>query len=358
MIKGLCALILLTALLAPVAADTELAPWSWSNYNGNQTWLVTATESGCDNTYSSQFTVTITYADGSARMDDVGHGPSSGRFVSPNILHFPGRTVDDPPGSSQLSEYDLFFTTDCSAFAGKYDWSYSGPDGSCGGSTTLNGVNRNGCPAPEVVPVVPTVAPASNSLATDVAKAQQDLTTLTDLQYKQSVADIDSGFSDQLGANDGTNSDARRSRITDLSQQTENELQAVLAKDPNNYDANIGMAELRKSQHKYDDYNRYLDAAMTAKDAQNAANDLQMYIARRGNFATLPTGSSSGAVSQADSEIPSILRDVLGQDYSKLFAEKKKAAIARLYAMVCERNCDYLSESVQEAASTGGGSAP
>ena len=216
MIKGGWVLVILVLIVVPVAADVELPPWSWNTYSGTQAWIVTVTETGCDASFSNQFTVPITFANGTAVMDDVGHGKSEGTFASPNILHFTGRTVADPPGSSQLSEYDLFFTTDCSAFAGKYSWSYSGPDGSCDGTTTLNGVNRNGCPAPAVVPVVPTVAPASNSLAADIAKSQQDLNTLTDLQYTQDINDITPRFANLFAPNDGMSSDGRRNRIAEL----------------------------------------------------------------------------------------------------------------------------------------------
>ena len=133
-------------------------------------------------------------------------------------------------------------------------------------------------------------------------------------------------------------------------------MQAILSRDPNNYDANIGMAELKKSQHKYDEYNQYLNTAMASRDAQNTANDLQMYIARRGNFGTLPTQSNSGAISEANSEIPSVIKNVFGQDFSKMYSDSKKAAIARLYATLCDRTCNFLTDSAKEAASTGGGS--
>ena len=359
MFKGALGLVILICLVVPVAADVSMPPWSWNTYSGTQAWIVTVTETGCDNTFSNQFTVPITFANGMAVMGDVGHGESKGTFASANILHFPGRTVADPPGSSQLSEYDLFFTTDCSAFAGKYSWSYSGPDGSCDGTTTLNGVNRNGCPAPAVVPSIPTPAPASNSLAADIAAAQRDLNTLTDLQYTQAINDITPRFANLFATNDGMSSDGRRNRITELNRQTENELQAILLQDPNNYDANMGMAELKKSQRNINEYIQYLNAALNSREvAENKVNDLQKNIAQQNNFATWPTPSNSGAVSEADSEIPPLIKNVLGHDFSNVYSDSKKAVKAYLYATLCEKTCNFLTESVNQAASAGGGGTP
>ena len=357
--KSLLGFALLVALLAPASADVALPPWAWNTYTGTQAWTVTVTETGCGDSFTNQFTVPITFAGGTAVMGDVGHGESKGTFASPNILHFPGRTVADPPGSSQLSDYDLFFTTDCSAFAGKYDWSYSGPDGSCGGTTTLNGANRNGCPAPAVVPVIPTVAPASNSMAADVAAAQRDLNTLTDLQYTQDVNDITPRFANLFAPYDGMSSDGRRNRIAELNRQTEHELQAILLQDPNNYDANMGMAELKKTPGTINDYIKYLNAALTSREiAENKVNDLQGNIEREKNFAKLLTPSNSGAVSEMDSEIPPLLKTVLGHDFSTIYPDSKKAVKAYLFATLCERTCDYLTKSASQAASAGGGETP
>ncbi len=292
-------------------------------------------------------------------MGDVGHGSAGGTFSSGNILHIPSRSVADPPGSSDLSEYDVFFTADCSAFTAKYSWDYTGPDGDCSGTTLLSGTNSNGCPAPAVVSLIPTVAPASNSLAADVAAAQRDLNTLADLQYTQDVNDITPRFANLFATNDGMSSDGRRNRITELNRQTENELQAILLQDPNNYDANMGMAELKKSPGTINEYVRYLDAALNSREiAENKVNDLQKNIERENNFAKLLTASNSGAVSEMDSEIPPFLKSVLGHDFSTVYPDSKKAVKAYLYATLCERRCDFLTESASQAASTAGGGTP
>ena len=57
--------------------------------SGTQAWVVTVTETGCDTSFGNQFTLKIMFANGTAVMDDVGHGKSEGTFASPNILHFP-----------------------------------------------------------------------------------------------------------------------------------------------------------------------------------------------------------------------------------------------------------------------------
>jgi predicted SprT family Zn-dependent metalloprotease len=154
-------------------------------------------------------------------------------------------------------------------------------------------------------------------------------------------------------------SDGRRDRIAELNRQTENELQAILLQDPTNYDANMGMAELKKSPGTINEYITYLNAALNSRDiAENKVNDLQENIERENNFAQLLTSSDSGAVSEVDSEIPPLLKNVLGHDFSNVYPDSKKAVKAYLYATLCERRCDYLTESVSQAASAGGGGTP
>jgi hypothetical protein len=362
MLKYVLGLVILAAFHVPVSADVTPPPWTWNTYSGTTMWQVTVTESdsGCGGAvYSNQYTVPIQYRPGTAVMGDVGHGSAGGTFASGNILHIPSRSVADPPGSSDLSEYDVFFTTDCSAFAAKYSWVYTGPDGDCSGTTLLSGTNSNGCPAPAVVSLIPTPAPASNSLAADIAAAQRDLNTLTDLQYTQSINDITPRFANLFATDDGMSSDGRRNRITELNRQTENELQAILLQDPTNYDANMGMAELKKSQRTINEYIQYLNAALNSREvAENKVNDLQKNIAQQNNLATWPTPSNSGAVSEADNEIPPLIKNVLDHDFSNVYSDSKKAVKAYLYATLCERRCDYLTESANQVASTGGGGTP
>jgi hypothetical protein len=67
---------------------------------------------------------------------------------------------------------------------------------------------------------------------------------------------------------------------------------------------------------------------------------------------------NSGAVSEADSEIPPLIKNVFDHDFSNVYSDSKKAVKAYLYATLCERRCDYLTESVNQVASTGGGGTP
>jgi hypothetical protein len=294
-------------------------------------------------------------------MGDVGHGSAGGTFTSGNILHIPSRSVADPPGSSDLSDYDVFFTTDCSAFAAKYSWSYTGPDtvGACTGTTALSGTNSQGCPVATVVTLIPSVAPASNSPAAAMAAAQQDLDTLTQLEYTQAMYDVTPRFANMFTTDDGMSSDGRRNRIAALNQQTQNELLTILSQDQYNYNANMAMAELKKDQHDINGYIQYLNAALTSRDvAENKVNDLQENIAKQNKFLTSLTSSNSGAVSEIDSEIPPLLKTVLGHDFSNVYADSKKAVTAYLYSAFCDRKCDYLTNSVNEAASTNGGGTP
>jgi hypothetical protein len=189
MLRGLCGILIIVAILVPVSAEVALPPWTWNTYHGTEQWRVTVTEdqSGCDGpVLTNQFTVPIDFRLATAVMGDVGHGEATGTFASGNTLHFPARTVSDPPGTSALSDYDLVFTPDCSGFTGSYRWYYSGPDGACSGTTSLSGVNPKGCPASQAAPTVPTVAPASGeAVAGMIASARYDLNQYLDVSDRR-----------------------------------------------------------------------------------------------------------------------------------------------------------------------------
>jgi hypothetical protein len=370
-------LIPLLLFVAGVSADTAPTPWSWNTYSGTYNWQVTVIEdqSACGGgVLTNQYTVPIQFNGGTAVMGDVGHGPATGSFTSGNILHIPSRTVADPPGSSTLSAYNVYFTTDCTAFIAKYTWDYSGSDGSCSGSTQLNGASSSGCPGAvtttattvtmlpgETPEEIPTIAPASSAYLTpDLAAAGQDLTALTTLRSAQSIADTSPQFAalaNLLGQGDGLTSDQRREKIAELDQKTENELQAILVKDPYNYWANMDMAQLKKAQLKKDEYYQYLNTALDNPNVYpETAEELRQIIADQDKMIKWPSPSTSSAVSQADSEIPPIMKNLLGQDLSKIYAESKEKAKEYLFATLCEKRCTFLTDSAREAASTGGGS--
>jgi len=335
----------LMVLFLPAAAEVSPS-WNWNTYTGTVTWQVTVTEdqTGCGGpVLTDRYTVPVQFRAGSAIMGDVGHGAASGTFTSGNVLHIDSRSVADPPGSSDLSAYDVSFTPDCSAFSAKYTWAYTGPDGNCDGSTSLSGMAMSTqCPA------------ASPDLTADIVAAQQDLKKLTDLQYTQTITDTSPQFArlaSLVSESDGLTSDERRSTIADLSKKTQTELQAILAKDPANYYANLDMAELQKSQYDNDAYYKSAIAALSNRQNAEAKEDqLSKYILQQEELATLPTTANSAAVSEVDSEIPPLLKTLLGHDVSSVFSDSKKALKAYLYSAFCERNCDYLTNSVNEAA--------
>jgi hypothetical protein len=304
-------------------------------------------------------------------MGDVGHGPAEGTFISGNILHIPGRTVDDPPRSSTLSAYDVFFTTDCSAFAAKYDWNYAGPDGACSGTTTLNGANGNGCPATQVVPVIPTgttlsqevpvistVAPASDSyLTADIVAAHNDLNNLNNLRYNQHIMDLIPSMGDSLGVNDGLSSDDRKARIAELDKRAGDELAAILVKDPYNYDVNMDMAELKKSESNMDGFIHYINFALdNNKISESRADEIRKNVMQQNHLTTWPTPGTSFTIATIGDETQS--PKPYGWDPISVYTATRKALVAKLVATYCDEKCASLSKTAQELASPGGGGSP
>jgi len=320
MFRGAWGIIIILVFLAPVAADVPLPPWSWNTYSGTNTWQVTVTESGCgEGASTDQYSVPIQYNYSTAVMGDVGHGPARGTFLSGNILHIPGRRVSDPPGSSTLSAYDVFFTTDCSAFAAKYDWEYSGPDGSCSGTTTLNGANNRGCPASTAVAVVPSVAPAAGSFgSSELAAARSDL--IEDLADRQ-MRDVTSFLlkSKMIREDTATKMNAQDdAAIAAMDKKIEGKYQAILDKDPANFYANMDMAELRKSQGRLDDYIRYVNAALSnTKVAESTAEAIRQDIMAKNNLQEWPTPANSFAIASLGPDVRTSAQNVYGRDLRK-----------------------------------------
>jgi len=320
MIRDALGFLLILVFLVPVAADVPLPPWSWNTYTGNNTWQVTTVETGCgDGAVTDQYTVTIRFHGATATMGDVGHGPADGTFLSGNVLHIPARTVADPPGTSTLSAYDVFFTTDCSAFAAKYDWDYAGPDGACSGTTTLNGQNSNGCPASQAVPVVPSVAPASGSaVSSDLATARSDL--IDDLTQRE-MRDITNSLfnAHMISENSAKNLNAKSdAAIAAAETKLDGQYQAILEADPKNFYANMDMAELRKSQGRLDDYIRYVNVALSNPDvAAETADAIRKDIMAKNNLATWPTPENSIVIATLGPDARTAAQNVYGMDMRK-----------------------------------------
>jgi hypothetical protein len=310
MIRGALCIVIILALIVPVVADTSSQPWSWNTYHGTIVWQVTVKEddSACDNGVSTnQYSVPIQYNLTTAVMGDVGHGVAEGSFISGNILHIPGRTVDDPPGTSTLSAYDVFFTTDCSAFAAKYSWTYSDRYGSCSGTTTLAGANSNGCPMY-----------GSVTLQSDIAAARYDFNNDLDVRLDRDT------ITHQLEAKQISPDEANarisqdNARITAMDQKLEGEYKAILSKDPTNFDANTGLAELKKNQGKWDEFILYMNTALAnTAVSESRAQDIRNRIIRENNMGTWPTPDNSILIETLGPDVRTSAQNVYGQNLQK-----------------------------------------
>jgi hypothetical protein len=321
MIKGVWGLIILIAVTGisvavPVAAEVELPPWSWSTYSGATTWHVTVSESGCGESFTKQLSVPIVFRGGTATMGNVGHGSDDGVFISGNILHMPAREVQDGEGMSQLSAYDILFTTDCSAFAGRYSWTYYGPGGPCSGSTELSGSGRSGCPAPSVAPEIPTVAPVSvvmrvkeiNAARFDLDQDLDRRSQRDEIARQLALRKIGEAAANQQIA-DKTN------RIKALDPMVEGAYAAILEKDPTNFWANWDMAEFRKSQGNPDEYYRYVNNALANRDiAESTAKTLRDEIMKKNGLPEWPSAGSSIFIQMLGKDGRTAMQSVYGAE--------------------------------------------
>ena len=312
-------LLILAILLPMVSAQVSLPAWSWDKYVGLSQWKVTVTEDESDcggGVTTSKSSMPIQHNLTTAVVEDL-HGTVTGTFISGNILHIPARTVPDSPGTSEISDYDLFFTTDCSSFAGEYTWDYSGSDGACSGSTTLSGTNNQGCPAPTDVPVIPPVEPPNTppSMRQEISDARIDLDK--DLAWRSSIeadyknidmyknleGDIPGSF-DSLIAPLSKDIKDKEDKISQTEPTLEAKYQAILDKDPNNFWANWDMAQLKKSQGKYDDFSTYFDTAVSNKNIYDDTKfALKQKVAEDLGLTTLPTVEKSLTINRIANEV-------------------------------------------------------
>jgi hypothetical protein len=236
----------------------------------------------------------------------------------------PSRTVSDPPGSSTLSSYDIFFTTDCSAFAGKYTWTYYGPDGySCSGSTALSGFSSEGCPA---VPVIPTVASGTKeSFVAELASARSDLNE--DLVWRDFQTQLDNLIYeyDRPGTATGARviEDAKAWRanatyeIKELEPTTEAKYNAILDRDPKNFWANWDMAELKKAQGNYQEYFSYTNKALSNRDiSRDTQQQVKKTVAGGLGLSEFPTTDNSYFIRRMSTDAAAI-QSVYGIDVGK-----------------------------------------
>ncbi len=284
--------ILFGVLLPLLYAQVSMPPWNWSQYSGTSQWQVTVTEdqTGCQGPiFTNKYGVTIQHNLTTAVMGDVGHGPASGTFISGNILHFNSRTVDDSPGTSTLSDYDIFFTTDCASFAGKYTWDYSGSDGSCSGSTSLAGTNIQGCPAPPIE--IQPSKPPEQTPEEQVAGARTDLGSDFDLRDQIKFLNLQSLLTGESKASEIKDVQAK---IDALEPSIEAKYKAVLDANPNNFEANVDMAELKRSQGLKHEYYEYMDrAANSGAVTADVRDAMEKRVAKDLGFSTFPKPANS-----------------------------------------------------------------
>lgn len=326
--------------LLPMASAQEAQPWTWSNYTGTTTWYVANVEDqgGCDgpiitNRYPS---VVIEFRNGSAVLGNMGHGAVGGGFISNNILHVDSRTVADPPGSSDLSAYDIFFTTDCITFTARYSWHYSGPDtvGPCSGTTKLTGTNLAGsCPQVEQPLIPPTPPPSTQEVDRMITSARVDLDRaleLRDLMETQQTFVFqhmnDPAYASQV-AQANTQIANAREELKTLGPKVENQYAAIFVKDPNNFNANWDMAQFKKSEGQIPDFVKYVNNALSdQKTADSKRNDLRHYVAGQMKTGDVPTTETSPFIRQTGIDGDAVQR-VYGYDITKQKENKDNEGI-------------------------------
>jgi len=311
-------LLFFAILITLASAQVSMPPWDWSTYTGTSHWSVTNTEydTGCGGgNYPTQYTIDINHSMSSAVMGDVGHGPVNGTFTG-NTLHIDSRTVPDGPGTSDISEYDLIFTPDCSSFSGTYTWTYTDPNPiyDCTGSDTLSGTNSQGCPAPTAVPVVPPVnPPTSGSTSSELYDAHTDVTNelqaLNTMNSQQAQLDFEKRFPDEYSASDikdlQTVVDSQKSLYKQLDPKVETQYDTILQADPGNFWANWDMAQLKKAQGQYDQYYAYIyTAAQNTHQFEGTENTgLEQAVADSMGLEKFPTVQNSAVLREESNEV-------------------------------------------------------
>lgn len=320
-------LLLPLILLSTLAHSQEASTWNWNKYYGTTKWSVNVTEddSGCNGGSTSwETTASIDFNLSSAVMGDVGHGPANGAFISGNILEIAPRSVLDQPGTSALSAYDVYFTSDCSAFAASYSWVYTDPNPiyDCSGTTTLAGTNQqNGCPNP----AAPLLENQTPTIDQQLEQANSDLIDYVQLQNAsndlQAEISIDQAFL-QIYTASGTAKNAAQisslqqqisslnnqlsivnGRIGQLEPNVEAEYNSVLSEDPNNFDANLDMAILKKSEGIPHEYFDYMDKAMSSGQFTPAFKATVMSnVAKDLGFSTFPSAQNSLVIQEMQNE--------------------------------------------------------
>jgi hypothetical protein len=288
------AVLLISALLLIhlVRAEVSLPPWSWDQYTGTTQWSVTVTDDERDcqsGVIATHPTITIEFNLKHAQMGDIGHGVTSG-IIDGNVLHIAGRSVPDGYGTSVISPYDVTFTSDCLTFTGSYHWDYSDSEGSCSGSTTFSGRIVNGCPAPTVV--IPPSKPPELTIDEQLSSAHQDLNN--DFHLRNQIPYL--RFQNLVLNTPQTAAELKQTKdqIDNLEPGIEAKYNAILKADPNNFEANVAMAELKKSQGLPHEYYEYMDRAINSGAITESMKEvMEQNLAKELGFSKFPKPANS-----------------------------------------------------------------
>ena len=284
--------ILVGVLLPLLAAQVSLPPWSWDQYTGTTQWRVDVTDDESDCGIGVEVThptITIEFNLKHAQMGDIGHGVASG-IVEGNVLRIPGRSVPDGFGTSVLSPYDVTFSSDCLTFNGSYTWDYSDSEGSCSGSTRLSGRIVNGCPAPTVV--IPPIKPPEATVEEQISDARNDL--YNDFDLRKQIPFLRA--QNLLLNTPQTAAELKQTQdqIDNLEPSIEAKYKAVFDADPNNFEANWDMAQLKRSQGLPHEYYEYMDRALNSGAVTESMKEaMEKNMAKELGFSTFPKPANS-----------------------------------------------------------------
>jgi hypothetical protein len=317
------AVLLISALLLLhlVRAEVSLPPWSWDQYTGTTQWRVDVSddESDCQaGVVNTNPTITIQFNLKHAQMGDIGHGVTSG-IINGNVLSIPGRSVPDGYGTSVISPYNVIFTSDCLTFSGSYHWDYSDSGGSCSGSTTFSGRIVNGCPAPTVV--IPPSKPPEPTTEEQLSSAHQDLNN--DFHLRNQLPYLK--FQDLLLNTPQTAAELKQTKdqIDSLEPSVEAKYNAILKADPNNFEANVAMAELKKSQGLPHEYYEYMDRAINSGAiTESMKGVMEQNLAKELGFSKLPKPANSLLIRTISNQESPWQGSLYGMDVQKESSDK------------------------------------
>ncbi len=320
-------------LLSIVSADVALPPWSWDQYIGSTQWRTSVSEddSGCNGgVITTTQSVIVDFNKGHAQIGDWGHGVFSGLLQNGNTLHIPGQTISDGSGNSRIYPYDVIFTSDCLTFTTTYRWDYSDAYQLCSGSTTLNGRIVNGCPAP--TNTVPIISTQEQTTEEKVADARSDLNQDLDLYKEITISKLvyyllihDQSTKDFQKKQDDIKAviKEKQDKINELEPKIEAKYKAILDKDPNNFEANLDMAELKRSQGLPHEYYEYMDRALSSgRVTESMKEAVEKNIAKELGFSKFPKPQNSLLMKRLSNEGANWQGTIYGKDVQEESADK------------------------------------